>query len=125
MEIKAKLNKPYTSKQRADFIVENNHNKGYKIQETDEALLAVYNEPTVKEQKAEVRAVRDNLLQETDKYLIIDYPISAEEKEKYKKYRTYLRNYTENNEWYLQKPQTFIEFVESFNTNTTKTPILE
>lgn len=45
MEIKAKLNKPYTSKQRADFVVENNHSKGYEIQETEDALLAVYNEP--------------------------------------------------------------------------------
>ena len=45
MEIKAELNKPYTDKQRADFIVENNHNLGYEIQETEEALLAVYNEP--------------------------------------------------------------------------------
>ena len=45
MEIKATLNKPYTNKQRADFIVENNHNKGYEIQETEDALLAVYNEP--------------------------------------------------------------------------------
>lgn len=49
MEIKAKLNKPYTSKQRVDFIVKNNHNKGYEIQETEDALLAVYIEPTAKE----------------------------------------------------------------------------
>ena len=45
MEIKATLNKPYTDKQRADFIVENNHRLGYEIQETEDALLAVYNEP--------------------------------------------------------------------------------
>ena len=45
MEIKATLNKPYTDKQRADFIVENNHKLGYEIQETEDALLAIYNEP--------------------------------------------------------------------------------
>ena len=45
MEIKDKLNKPYTTEQRSDFIVKNNHNNGYEIQETEEALLAVYNEP--------------------------------------------------------------------------------
>lgn len=45
MEIKAILNEPYTNKQRTDFIVENNHKLGYEIQETEEALLAVYNEP--------------------------------------------------------------------------------
>ena len=58
MEIKAELNKPYTSKQRTDFIVENNHNKGYEIQETDDALLAVYNEPLppTKEEQRKKRA---------------------------------------------------------------------
>ena len=45
MEIKATLNKPYTDKQRSDFIVENNHKLGYEIQETEDALLAIYNEP--------------------------------------------------------------------------------
>lgn len=57
MEIKAELKKPYTDKQRADFIVENNHNHGYEIQETDEALLAVYNEPLppTKEEVSETR----------------------------------------------------------------------
>lgn len=49
MEVKAELKKPYDNKQRADFIVEYNHNKGYEIQETEDSLLAVYIEPTAKE----------------------------------------------------------------------------
>ena len=40
MEIKAKLNKPYTDKQRIDFIVSENHTKGYEIKETETALEA-------------------------------------------------------------------------------------
>ena len=40
MEIKAQLNKPYTEKQRINFIVENNHKKGYEIRETEEELQA-------------------------------------------------------------------------------------
>lgn len=40
MEIKAILNKPYTDKERIDFIVTQNHNKGYEIKETDVALEA-------------------------------------------------------------------------------------
>lgn len=40
MEIKAKLNKPYTEKQRLDFIVSENHQKGYEIKETETALEA-------------------------------------------------------------------------------------
>lgn len=38
MEIKATLNKPYTDKQRIDFIVSENHQKGYEIKETETAL---------------------------------------------------------------------------------------
>lgn len=54
MEIKDRLEKPYSEKQRCDFIVKNNHQSGYEIQETDDALLAIYNEPlppTEKEQR--------------------------------------------------------------------------
>lgn len=40
MEIKNKLNKPYTEKQRINFIVEQNHTLGYEIRETDIALEA-------------------------------------------------------------------------------------
>lgn len=40
MEIKSELLKPYTEKQRADFIVEQNHQKGYEIRETETSLEA-------------------------------------------------------------------------------------
>lgn len=40
MELKATLNKPYSNIERMDFIVENNHNKGYEIKETETALEA-------------------------------------------------------------------------------------
>ncbi len=40
MEIKSELKKPYTDKERMDFIVEQNHKNGYTIEETDNALLA-------------------------------------------------------------------------------------
>lgn len=40
MEIKATLNKPYTDRERADFIVVNNHRLGYEIKETETALEA-------------------------------------------------------------------------------------
>lgn len=36
-----KLEKPYTEKQRADFIVEYNHNQGLKIEETNSCLYAL------------------------------------------------------------------------------------
>ena len=58
MEIKDRLEKPYTETQRCDFIVKNNHQSGYEIQEIDDALLAIYNEPLPpsKEEQRENRA---------------------------------------------------------------------
>lgn len=41
MEIKATLLKPYTEKDRMDFIVEYNHNLGYVIEETETELQAL------------------------------------------------------------------------------------
>lgn len=40
MEIKATLQKPYTSDDRMDFIVEYNHKKGYIIREAENELQA-------------------------------------------------------------------------------------
>lgn len=40
MQVKSILNKPYTKEQRLDFIVEQNHIKGYEIKETETALEA-------------------------------------------------------------------------------------
>lgn len=36
-----KLDKPYTEKQKIDFIVQYNHNEGFNIQETEKALYAL------------------------------------------------------------------------------------
>lgn len=44
---------------------------------------------------AEIRAERDALLAATDKYMVEDFPISAEDKELYKEYRQYLRDIPE------------------------------
>ena len=41
MEIKTKLIKPYTKEQKLNFIVEQNHNNGYEIRETETALEAL------------------------------------------------------------------------------------
>lgn len=40
MEIKAILEKPFTEKEKIEFIVEQNHQLGYEIRETDVALEA-------------------------------------------------------------------------------------
>ena len=46
----------------------------------------------------ELRHKRNNLLFESDKYMIVDFPISAEDLEKMKVYRQELRDYFQKNE---------------------------
>lgn len=121
MEIKAKLNKPYTSKQRADFVVFNNHQKGYEIQETDEALLAVYNEPTVETLQSEVRAVRNSYLEKyvDPKQLVMVWDsLSDADKKLYADYRTYLLDYPQTEGWYLQNPMTLDEWQATNNSDS-------
>lgn len=55
MEIKSLLEKPYTDNQKANFIVENNHNKGYEIRETGIALEAWGYTEEEKEQQEQER----------------------------------------------------------------------
>ena len=55
MEIKAKLDKPYTDEQRCDFIVKQNYENGYIIEEADNALLAWGYTEEEKEQQEEER----------------------------------------------------------------------
>ena len=43
--------------------------------------------------KAERRTERDAALKETDVYMLIDFPISEEERELYRQYRQYLRDF--------------------------------
>ena len=88
-----KLNKPYTENQRADFIVEYNHRKGLLIEETEEGLIAKEPpQPSLDELATIKRSERDIMLKATDVYMLIDFPISDEERELYKQYRQYLRD---------------------------------
>ena len=59
MEIKAKLLKPYKKAQKLDFIVEQNHNKGYEIRETKTELEAWGYTETEKQEMQRTRL--DNL----------------------------------------------------------------
>ena len=62
--------------------------------------------------KEQVRSVRNRYLEQTDKFMIADYPITDEEWEQYKAYRVYLRDYTLEDEWWLANPKTFEEWSE-------------
>lgn len=60
----------------------------------------------------QVRNIRNELLKSTDIYMLSDYPLEDGEKENYKNYRQYLRDYTKTEEWYLNSPLTFEEWQE-------------
>lgn len=61
----------------------------------------------------EVRTVRNKYLQDTDIYMIADYPITDEERQAYQDYRSYLRDYPESKEWWLKNPMTFEEWTDA------------
>lgn len=58
MEIKAILNKPYTDKERMSFVVQYNHNLGYKIEETEDELQALgYTQEEIVEHEKQSRNI--------------------------------------------------------------------
>lgn len=69
MEIKATLQKPYTDKQRMNFIVSFNHRLGYEIREIDTALEAwgkTDEEKQAEEQAAEQERIANLTLTPAD-----------------------------------------------------------
>lgn len=67
-------------------------------------------EKPTEQKEAEVRAVRNQYLEQTDKFMITDYPIADEERELYKQYRVYLRDYTLTENWWESEPLKFEEW---------------
>lgn len=92
------------------FIEDKEHTVDDYIQANSEYVLTSSAE-AVEQKKADIRAVRNGYLTETDKYMIADFPITEEERERYRAYRQYLRDYPETEEgWYEQNPKTFEEW---------------
>ena len=81
----------------------------------DGQFVLTVSDEAIEQRKEQVRAVRNRYLEQTDKYMITDYPISDEERELYKKYRTYLRDYTLTDNWWESEPQKFEEWVSSIS----------
>ena len=69
-------------------------------------------EKAIELKKEQVREVRNEYLEATDKYMIVDFPISEEERDLYKNYRQYLRDYTKQASWWENNPLTFNEWKE-------------
>ena len=69
----------------------------------------------IEQRKDQVRAVRNQYLKQIDEFMIVDYPITDDERELYKQYRTYLRDYTLTDNWWESEPQKFEEWVSSIS----------
>lgn len=66
----------------------------------------------IEEKQAQVRAVRNQYLEDTDLYMLSDFPIDSGTRHNYTVYRTMLRNFTITDKWWEEKVPTFEEFME-------------
>ena len=84
----------------------------------DGQFVLTVSDEAIEQRKEQVRAVRNQYLEETDKYIALsDFPITDEERELYKQYRTYLRDYTLSENWWEHSPKTFEEWKSLQTTN--------
>ena len=81
----------------------------------DGQFVLTVSDEAIEQRKEQVRAVRNQYLEQTDKFMIADYPITDEERELYKQYREYLRDYTLTDNWWESEPQKFEEWVSSIS----------
>lgn len=80
------------------FYSESNGDGTYTIRKTPE------------EKQARVRGIRNQMLGESDKYMVSDFPISDEERYQMKLYRQYLRDYTKQKDWWESLPDGFADW---------------
>ena len=81
----------------------------------DGQFVLTASDEAIEQHKEQVRAVRNQYLEQTDKYLsVTDYPITDDERELYKQYREYLRTYPECQDWYKANPKTYDEWYASY-----------
>lgn len=96
-----------------EIVEDTEHPVSDYMQVNGEFVLASSTE-AIEQKQAEIRAVRNSYLVNTDKYMISDFPITDEERAKYRDYRQYLRDYPETEEdWYERNPLTFEEWKET------------
>ena len=102
---------------------DNEHQLSDYIHCDGQFVLTVLDE-AIEQRKEQVRSVRNQYLEQTDKYMIVDYPITDDERELYKQYRTYLRDYTLSENWLEHSPMMF-EMWKSLQTTNNNDGSLE
>ena len=83
----------------------------------DGQFVLTVSDEAIEQRKEQVRAVRNQYLEQTDKFLLVDYPITSTQKTKYKQYRAYLRDYTLTEDWFEHEPMSFDEWSTSQTTS--------
>lgn len=62
------------------------------------------------EKQARVRGIRNQMLDESDKYMVSDFPLTDEERVQMGLYRQYLRDYTKQDNWWESLPDGFADW---------------
>ena len=83
----------------------------------DGQFVLTSSDEAIEQRKGQVRAVRNMYLKQTDKVMLVDYPITDDERELYKRYREYLRDYTLSENWWEHSPKTLEEWKSLQTTN--------
>ena len=123
MELKARLEKPCSSKERANFVVEYSYKLNYTIEETDDSILAwgytddEQTERRIIRKKSETKVARDKMIND------ISWRVERAREQKelgipviddYKKlleYRQYLRDFPQSSDdWWEKQIKTYEEW---------------
>ena len=92
----------------------------------DGQFVLTVSDEAIEQRNEQVRTVRNQYLEQTDKFLLVDYPITDDERELYRQYRTYLRTYPECRDWYKANPKTYEEWhVLYLEANKLQTELIE
>ena len=95
-----------------DEVVEDNQHQVADFVMVESEFVLKTDDKAVEKQKDEVRVVRNSYLQATDVYMLADFPILDVEREEYKAYRQYLRDYTELENWWESEPLNYEDWKE-------------
>ena len=100
-----------------DSVEEDTEHKLSDYIHCDGQFVLTSSDEAIEQKKTDVRAVRNQYLEQTDKYMITDYPITSTQKAKYKQYRVYLRDYTLTEDWFEHEPMSFADWSTSQTTD--------
>ena len=100
-----------------DSVEEDSEHSVSDYMQINGEYVLVSSDEAIEQKKAYVRAVRNQYLEQTDKYMIMDYPITDDERELYKQYREHLRTYPECQDWYEAIPKIYDEWKSLQTTN--------